>query len=789
MLFSFVGNLVSRVWPALLVAWIGLLIVAMRTAPPWDQVVKHNDDEFFPADTPARQAEALFDRAFPGERKPSRVVIVVHREAEGGLSEQDKALITEELEPRLKQLAQADMRDPSIVGIQSFNDGAGGVLLNSADGKVSLVLVDLSHDFLDPANWPSVAAIEKVIDDLRRDGKVPSGLALDLTGSAVLGRDVASAEARSADATKFWTIVLVVTLLLLIYRAPLLIFIPLATVYVAVEGALKCMQLLAAMGLLRLFEGIQVYVIVLGYGAGVDYCLFLCARYREEMEEGASGREAVAKSVGKVGTALCASAATVIGGIGMMAFASFGKIRDAGIVIPISLIIVLAAALTFTPSLLCLAGRWVFWPRLTGLGRVEQNQSTGALSRVSRFWNVWDRIGRNLLRRPAVIWLACVTVLTPFAIIAMFDYDRLDYGEIDNVPRGSVSIAGTEALKAHFPPGIMGSTTILVENNGIDFRDLNAVALVKQLTDNLVSRRTELKLADIRTLDAPLGVVDKKATLFLTYLSTDVQEKVRSNSLEHYVGRNEALTGHVMRIELVFDEDPLATASIARLNAVERAVQDALPDGLRQGSRLFALGATASLRDLQAVTSHDQRLIGFLVPAAVLIVLMMLLRRLVISVYLVLSVLFSYLVTLGITTAVFWAIDPQGFVGLDWRTPLFLFTILVAVGEDYNIFLMTRIQEEQRHAGPLAGVTSGLSKTGGIISSCGVIMAGTFASLMASSLVELKQMGFALALGVLIDTLLVRPILVPAFLILYEKGLPRLSFRKMVKSPSHLPIQ
>src|SRR5439155_1326223 len=111
------------------------------------------------------------------------------------------------------------------------------------------------------------------------------------------------------------------------------------------------------------------------------------------------------------------------------------------------------------------------------------------------------------------------------------------------------------------------------------------------------------------------------------------------------------------------------------------------------------------------------------------------------------------LTTLGVTLLVFGAAAGPGFPGPDWKVPFFLFTILVAVGEDYNIFLVTRVREEQRGHGPAAGVTEALARTGGVITSCGLIMAGTFASLFAGSLPEMWQMGFALAFGVLLDTL------------------------------------
>ena len=154
---------------------------------------------------------------------------------------------------------------------------------------------------------------------------------------------------------------------------------------------------------------------------------------------------------------------------------------------------------------------------------------------------------------------------------------------------------------------------------------------------------------------------------------------------------------------------------------------------------------------------------------SVFLILVVLLRKVALSAYLIFTVLFGYLVALGATYTFFALTDPY-FGGLDWKVPMFLFTILIAVGEDYNIFLMTRIQEEQKIHGPVKGVVEALSKTGRIISSCGIIMAGTFASLCAGSLKGMIQLGFALAFGVLLDTFVVRPILVPAYLVLVHSG-------------------
>ena len=223
------------------------------------------------------------------------------------------------------------------------------------------------------------------------------------------------------------------------------------------------------------------------------------------------------------------------------------------------------------------------------------------------------------------------------------------------------------------------------------------------------------------------------------------------------------------RIDLVFQKDPFSRESISTFEEFKSAIPNILPPELAD-AELSYVGPTPSIRDLKLVTDSDQIRIDILVLAGVFLILVLLLRKPAISAYLIASVFFSYLATLGVTYALFWFLSPGEFAGLDWKVPMFLFTILIAVGEDYNIFLMTRIEEEQEVYGPVQGVTRALEKTGSIISSCGIIMAGTFSSLLAGTLVGMHQLGFALAFGVLLDTFVVRPVLVPAWLIMLHSG-------------------
>ena len=229
--------------------------------------------------------------------------------------------------------------------------------------------------------------------------------------------------------------------------------------------------------------------------------------------------------------------------------------------------------------------------------------------------------------------------------------------------------------------------------------------------------------------------------------------------------------GEVARFDLVCDYDPFSQESMRLLGAVDDWLKEkkAQPNSPWHDVEFDFIGVTAGIRDLDAVNQSDTFWVGVYVAVAVLVVLIFLLRRPLVSLYLIFTVVFGYLVSLGLTHFVFAWLYGSSYQGLDWKLKIFLFVILVAVGEDYNIYLVTRVYEEQRRRGTLPGLHEAVVRTGGIITSCGVIMAGTFGSMATGTLRSMIELGFAMSLGVLLDTFIIRTILVPSMLALLAR--------------------
>jgi len=774
-MFHLIARTVERRSWALVAGWVAFAVALYATAPSWDSVSRDDDVNFFPPGSPTVVGQGLLQRGFPRDVSSSQVVVIAERR-DGRISPGDFAYIDRvsaslsglvESEPELGIRQVLDHR-ALVVGPRLVSAGADGA------GQAAIAVVMLKGTYLAKQ---SRLAVERIYGLVGAFEKPPAGLTLGITGSAAVGRDMNSASTESVSNTTYATIGLVVAILLIVYRSPLLALIPLLTIALSVWTSLMAIAWLTSFKFLN-FQVINItniFVIVVLFGAGTDYCLFLIARYREELVRGRAGPEALREAIVQVGGALVASAGTVILGLGMLWFSNFAKIRYTGPAIALSLAIGLVASLTLAPVLLHWLRGAVFFPfrpphhvRGADFEREMQHQSPMA--------DFWSRVATYVVDKPGRILAASLLVLLPFAVVGA--RTKENYSQLSDLSPDQPSIVGATMVQRYFPAGELAPATILVEHPTLSFRSAEGREAIGRLSGALAGLPN---IAEVRSVAQPLGKARKPSPSLPERLA---EGAARPLADARYVGvapDRPELTDHITRIEVVFKTDPFSEASLTALGRAARTVDAAMaPGGAIAGARARGLaGSTAMVDDLRNVTTRDQRRMYVLVTAGVFLILWALIRRPLLCVYLIATVVLGYLASLGITELVFRALHrgPDPWVGLDWKVGFFLFVILVAIGEDYNIFLMARVLEEEKKHGPIEGTRLAVAHTGGIISSCGLIMAGTFGSMLTGSLTALRELGFALGLGVLLDTFIVRPILVPAFVVLLHRTKVRLAGR------------
>ncbi len=772
-MFNLLGRLAtSRPW-AVCAAWLAAGALLSLLAPSWDSKAQDDDIRFLPDRCPSVRGYQLLQQAFPQDVFASNLVFALERE-DKPLTADDFALVGKFVE----ELERLRAREPELkIGkIVSCRDGIVGGRLVSDDRHCTLIQIPLGTPFLALQTRAAVDRAHEVLREKLTEAG-PGAPLLYATGSAGIGRDLTRAAGDSLDGTTLATIALVIVVLLLVYRAPVLALVPLVTIAVSVWVSLSLLALMTALPGVHLVNISKVFAIVILYGAGTDYCLFLISRYREELENGRGAAEAIANSVGTVGGALAASAGTVMVGLGLMGLAEFAKVRYAGPAIALSLGVALVAALTLTPALLRLLGKVVFWPQGPPVARKPTLLLRRSGMEEQGFW-AW--VSHRVAARPILVWGVAVATLLPLAWLGM--QVSPNYRATGELGLNADSIRGLAAIQRHFTAGETGPITVLlsaptswdspdgraqIDHLSRGFAQLEGVAEVRSLTQPLGKPLPSFLLN--RPLMDSLGNFLGKGQPGLF----GMVEQARKTARDHYVADLPEPKRSVARLDVVLKTDPFDSASTGTMKLIQTWLKEELPrSALVEGMTAECYGVTVNAFDLAEITEADRGRVNTLILTGIFLILLVLVRRPWLAAYLLVTVLFSYYATLGATVLMGNVWSGRSLEQVDWRVPFFLFTILVAVGEDYNILLMTRALQERKRYGAREGMRRALARTGGTITSCGLIMAGTFATLMLAGLGTLRQIGFALAFGVLIDTFIVRPFLVPSLAMVFWRDGP-----------------
>lgn len=632
---------------------------------------------------------------------------------------------------KLSSDLQASIKEETAK-LSELPDTAGDVSppIISEDGKAALVIVNMNSgaDYKEFA--PEIKeklAAANLSADVRVTG--PVGFLNDL-GAAFAGIDGLLLAVALA---------VVFIILLFVYRSPILPFVVLINSVFALCAAILIVFYLAKAGIIALNGQVQGILFILVIGAATDYALLYVARYREELTRHKEVYKAILASWRRSLEPILAAGGTVIAGLLCLLLSDLNSNKALGPVGAIGLIMAIVAALTLLPSLLIMFGRKVFWPR------VPQYKSAAKLEVPKT--GLWPRVAQFVSNKFRSIWVITTAVLIVFSF-GLFQLRADGVPQSDFILGASDAREGQEWLDTHFPGGSGTPAQIIASSDKLDevVATLEAdegVASVSARAENSPSGSLPLGKAeaDIKATIAkniPLGIPGREAIIASAYPFKNASAKI--------------IDGEVLleaTLEDTADSDD-AQATIERLRIALKEVDDSA-----------RVGGTAAVQlDTRVSSEHDRTVVIPAVLVVITVILMALLRSFLAPILLLATTMLSFAATLGLSAFVFNHIF--GFPGADPSVVLYGFIFLVALGIDYNIFLMTRVREESLRVGTRKGVLIGLIVTGGVITSAGIVLAATFAALAVLPILFLVQLAFIVAVGVLIDTIVVRSLLVPA---------------------------
>lgn len=572
-------------------------------------------------------------------------------------------------------------------------------------------------------------------------------LSVYVTGPAGFSADLGEAFAGIDGLLLGVALAAVFLILIVVYRSLLLPFAVLATSLFALCVALLTVWWLAYAEILLLSGQTQGILFILVIGAATDYSLLYVARYREELAHTQHKWEATGKALRASLEPILASGGTVIAGLLCLLLSDLKSNSTLGPVASIGIVFAMLSALTFLPALLYAFGRTAFWPRR------PQYEPDNYQDPAARTTGPWAAVARLVQRRSRAVWLLTTLVLALGAAGAT-QLQASGVAQSELVLGESEARQGQVALGEHFPGGSGSPATVLV--------DEAAAADTAQV----LWAQDQISSVTISSQDSPSGTAPVTET-------GDVAPIGGTAPAPTVVDGQVLLQGTLLPAA----DSPEAEEAVRALRADLEALD----------SEALVGGVTATSIDTNDTAIADRNLIIPVVLLVILLILMVLLRAVVAPLLLVATTVLSFGTAMGVSALVFnWLFD---FPGADPAVPLFGFVFLVALGIDYNIFLMTRVREESLTHGTREGVLRGLRVTGGVITSAGVVLAATFAALSVIPILFLVQLAFIVAFGVLLDTFIVRSLLVPA--LVYDLG-PKVwwpSKLARTEQPNRVPAQ
>ncbi|MGB3684081.1 MAG: MMPL family transporter [Rubrobacteraceae bacterium] len=695
--FGYLGLLLVRLRWAVVVFWAAVALAVYFYLPPLDDATTARVSDLVPESAPAARAESETEENLSGPVEAPAVLVFSNpdgfdardlRAIQAGLS----YLNGPDAPYRLGRAEPLVLEGP----VPSPDPGLEG-------RKVLPVLLFFERGISPTGVGTGVGQTRAALEDL------PAGLVAEVTGPQPIQDDNEAAIVNNLWLVTLATAAVIYLIVAFTYRSPLTPLVPLAGVGLSIFLTLRILARVASETGTELPSQVEPIITVLLFGVGTDYTLFLLSRTRQALAGGANRIEAARIGVERVGGVLLSSAMVLIAAFGLLVFSTLGIYQALGPGLGIALTVVFLVTLTLVPALLAILGRAAF-------GRLAAPQPVSGVT-VS-----------PLLRRPGLTAGVLVAALLVLAtgVLGL----RVGFDQVENLPDGAPAVEGYELLAEGFPQGVLAPVNVLIEGEGVAYRD-------EEL------RRLKSRLLGSGGFAAAMGAEDSGMLPGVDFAAED---------------------GSAVRFLLVFYGAPYSSEALDQA----RRLQENLPELLDASGLEAATGTVGGQTALAAAardTSNDDLLrLAPLVFAVSFLVLALLLRTPVAPLYLLFATVLSFAATIGVSTVLFQNVLGQG--GVVYYVPFSLFLLLVALGSDYNIFIMAAIREEARERPLREAVPLALRKTGPTITAAGFALAASFALLALIPLQDFFQVGVAVAFGILLDAFVIRTMLVPAFALL-----------------------
>ncbi|MEO7118945.1 MAG: MMPL family transporter [Candidatus Limnocylindrales bacterium] len=735
-IFEVLGRATVRFRYLIVVAWIVGTVLAVSALPSLSSVVKDTNSGFLPADSPSMVAAAL---AAPFQDAELATSDVVGARATGLTAEDNSAI--DAILARVKTLDHVI----TVLDLGISPDGQARHLLFQADVPQFGV------------GGPGQTLVDQVRATFTAS-PLPDGLEVHLGGQLAVGIDNGSAQSSSLDATGTLSGLLIIVLLVLAFRAPLA---PIITLIPAIFVLVLSGPVIAESTKLgvEVSSITQFILVVLILGAGTDYGVFLVFRVREELRRGLSPHDAVARSVTRVGESISFSAFTVIVALVSLVLAEFGLYRTMGLPLAIGIALMLLAGLTLLPALLAIFGRKAFWPARTTPVEVEKP-------------GLWERVGTIATDRPKATLAVGVALFVGLSL-TLLGTGTAGFGDTTATAEGTDSNKAQALLSEHFPSAAFTRSAVLLAFPRSIWED---IAPVETASGQLAATPGFDKLiGPLNPTGAPISsarLVELHGLLGnardLPPVPTDTTVDPAEYNAYRTTGQLISPDGRIVQFSVeLAGGDFTKPSSLNQVPGIRADVERVAAASGATANGVF--GFLTLSYDVNAISGADLGRIIPIVAILIGILLAFVIRSLVAPIYLVVSVILSYFAALGLTALIFVHIGGQ--LGLNFVLPFLMFVFLMALGSDYNILIMSRIREEAHDLPLRQAVALAVGKTGSTITTAGVILGGSFATLAIAAGGtaggdQIQQIGYGVAAGVLLDSFLVRSLLVPSVVVL-----------------------